>query len=116
MTEQSDEIGEARRRLPGAAVFLVCLAGGALGAIGLRVLAPSLFTGGGTGEGLQWRNERGEIERGRPHTRGRLVLAEPSYDFGEILDGSHAKHRFEFKNEGSELLTLLEIKKPCTCI
>ncbi|MBK9383482.1 MAG: DUF1573 domain-containing protein [Planctomycetes bacterium] len=104
-----------RRKLPAAAVFLVCLAGGALAAIGLRALAPGVFESQGSSP-QAWTDELGQRELSVPKTRGRLELGEAKYDFGEVVDGSHATHRFEFRNGGSEPVTLLEIVKPCTCI
>ncbi|MBL8900362.1 MAG: DUF1573 domain-containing protein [Planctomycetes bacterium] len=104
-----------RKKLPAAAVFLVFLAGGALAAIALRALAPGVFEGRGSME-TSWTDELGNREVTVPKTRGRLEFAETSYDFGEVVDGSHATHRFELRNAGSEELTILEIVKPCTCI
>jgi hypothetical protein len=104
-----------RKKLPAAAVFLVCLAGGALAAILLRALAPGVFESRGT-DPREWTDELGQRELSVPKTRGRLELAETKYDFGEVVDGSHATHRFELRNGGSEPVTILEIVKPCTCI
>lgn len=108
--------GAPRRKVPAAAVFLACLASGALGAIALRAFAPSLFTGSGDAEAIGWTDELGRFQKAVPRSRGRLELAESRHDFGEVLDGAHASKRFEFRNTGSEPLQILEIVKPCTCI
>ncbi|MBT4338370.1 MAG: DUF1573 domain-containing protein [Bacteroidetes bacterium] len=45
----------------------------------------------------------------------KINFEETSFDFGEIEEGSYAKHIFEFKNIGDKPLLLKEVKPACGC-
>jgi hypothetical protein len=45
----------------------------------------------------------------------KIKFDEISFDFGEITEGTYAKHIFKFKNIGDKPLVLKEVKPACGC-
>ncbi len=44
-----------------------------------------------------------------------LQLRETQYDFGKVVEGKVVEHVFSFSNNGSEKLTIKEVKTSCGC-
>ena len=44
-----------------------------------------------------------------------MTFAEPTHDFGEIMDGDKVEHVFTFTNSGSEPLVISNAKGSCGC-
>jgi len=50
-----------------------------------------------------------------PLTGPKIVFAESSFDFGEIVQGDRVEHVFEFENVGTEPLILSNVRTTCGC-
>ncbi len=45
----------------------------------------------------------------------RIVFEEPTYDFGEVREGTVVEHEFHFKNTGRVPLSILNARSSCGC-
>ncbi len=45
----------------------------------------------------------------------RIVFEEPTYDFGEVREGTVVEHEFYFKNTGRVPLSILNARSSCGC-
>jgi hypothetical protein len=45
----------------------------------------------------------------------KLVVEQPNFDFGEVLQGQIVHHTFSFRNEGNEPLLIKRVKSSCGC-
>jgi hypothetical protein len=45
----------------------------------------------------------------------KLVVEQPTFDFGEVLQGQTVQHTFRFSNDGNEPLQIEKVKSSCGC-
>jgi hypothetical protein len=45
----------------------------------------------------------------------KLVVEQPTFDFGEVLQGQTVQHPFSFSNDGNEPLQIKKVKSSCGC-